>query len=289
MPNDVAPPSDSNESTAHLRPIAPPTTSLQYLRAIWERRHFMVALPVEELRSSHQNTVLGNVWHLGNPLLSTAVYFIIFGTGLRAGRGIENFLLWLTIGVFTYGLTQRTVLAGATSISSNQGLMRSIRFPRALLPISVVIAEAVSFGFSLVVLLPVVLITGEGMSTRWLLLPVVFLIHTAFNQGGAFAAARLNDAFADIQQIIPFVLRLAAYFSGVMIPIQSFFDPQEHPVIATALAWNPVLIILDMYRWVLMGTPVTGAAVVRATTISLLVLVIGFRFFRAAEWRYGRG
>ena len=95
------------------------------------RRDFAVALPFEEVRSTHQDTLLGNLWHLANPMLSVAVYYLVFGVMLDVSRGIDNYILFLMVGVFTFNLTARCVLGGATSISNNQGLMRSIRFPSA--------------------------------------------------------------------------------------------------------------------------------------------------------------
>ncbi len=119
---------------------------------MWERRAFAVAMPLEEVRSSHQDTLLGNVWHLANPMLSVGVYYLVFGLILDTSGRIDNYILWLTIGVFAYGLTSRSVLAGATSIASNQGLMRAMRFPRALIPVSTVLGRLLTFGFELAVL-----------------------------------------------------------------------------------------------------------------------------------------
>ncbi len=65
------------------------------------------------------------------------------------------------------------------------------------------ISKVLTFGFQLVVIVLVALITGEGVSWRWLVLPAVMAVHSGFNLGGAFIAARLNDAFRDVQQIIP--------------------------------------------------------------------------------------
>ena len=80
-------------------------------------------MPLEMFRSRHQNTVLGNVWNLLNPLLSAAVYFLIFGVILDASRGVENYILWLVVGIFVFRLTQSTVMQGATSITGRQGLV----------------------------------------------------------------------------------------------------------------------------------------------------------------------
>ena len=60
----------ATDPAAHLRPLTTDLPAGQYLAAMWARRDFAVALPLEEVRSAHQNTLLGNVWHLANPMLS---------------------------------------------------------------------------------------------------------------------------------------------------------------------------------------------------------------------------
>lgn len=280
-----------HDPAAKLRPLTAEISTGRYLSDMWARRDFVVALPMEEIRASHTNTLLGNVWHLGNPMLSVAVYYLVFGIGLRADRGIENYILWLMVGVFAFHLTSRSVLGGATAISSNRGLMRSIRFPRALLPLSVVISRLLTFGFELSVLAFVAVLTGEGISRRWLALPLVLVVHTALNLGGAFIAARLNDAFRDVQQIIPFMFRLLLYVSGVIFPLERVLGTEtgQNELIRTFVTWNPMVRILDLYRWVFLGMPLDLSGVVIAVGIAGAVLVFGFMFFRGAEWRYGRG
>jgi teichoic acid transport system permease protein len=215
----------------------------------------------------------------------------VFGVLLGASRGVDNFILWLTIGVFTFGLTSSSVTRGARAISSNAGLMRAIRFPRALLPISVVISLLMSFAFQLIVIGGVAVLTGEGLSLRRLVvLPLVLLVHTAFNTGGAFVSARLNDAFRDVEQIIPFVFRLLIYVSGVMFPIQTTLGGADAPSIVVQLVrLNPLVPLIDMYRWVFMGTPVGLDHVAYAVAFSFALLAFGFWYFRGAEMRYGRG
>ena len=135
------------DTTPPLRPVAAQEPLLVYLRQMWDRRDFATSLPMEEVRARHQDTLLGNLWHIGNPLLSVAVYYVIFGVILNTSRGIPNFLLWLTVGVFTYNLSSKTVLAGAKAITSNEGLIRAVKFPRALLPVSVVFSHIITFHF----------------------------------------------------------------------------------------------------------------------------------------------
>ena len=88
---------------------------------MWSRRDFAVALPYEEVRSTHQDTLLGNLWHLANPMLSVAVYYLVFGVMLNVSRGIDNYILFLMVGIFAFGLTSRCVLGGAVSIAEQPG------------------------------------------------------------------------------------------------------------------------------------------------------------------------
>jgi teichoic acid transport system permease protein len=274
---------------AHLRRLDTEVPTGRYLTDMWDRRDFVVAMPLEELKVSHQDTLLGNLWHLGNPLLTTLVYYFVFGVLLGVNRGIPNFILWLMVGVFTFGLTRGTVQGGARSITSNRGLMRAIRFPRALLPVSVVISRLLTFAFQLAVIVVVALGTGEGISRRWLALPLVILVHTALNLGGAFTAARLNDSYRDVEEIIPFMFRLLIFLSGVMFPIERRLAGANVPrALEVVINLNPMLPIINMYRWVFLGTPMGPGDAAYAVVAATALLAFGFWYFRAAELRYGR-
>ncbi len=261
-----------------------------YLKAMWARQGFVIALPAEQLRASHQNTILGNVWHLANPVLSVLVYFLIFGPVLGIDRGTENYLVWLTIGVFSYRLSQSTIQQCADSLDRNVGLMRSFRFPRAILPVTVSISELMVFGFQMIVVLATLLLSGVSLTSRFLVFPLVVIVHTAFNLGAGFIAARLTDAFADVRELIPFIFRLMLYASGVIFPVERIAERTDsiHPWISVVIENNPITNLLDMYRWAMIGIDVDPAKIIATVVISLLFLVVGFKFFRNVEYRYGR-
>jgi teichoic acid transport system permease protein len=156
-----------------------------------------------------------------------------------------------------------------------------------LLPISLVISNLLTFVFELIILAVVAVLTGEGISSRWLALPVIVLIQSVLNLGGAFVAARLNDSFRDVQQIIPFLFRLLMYASGVMFDIRAYAETGPAWV-QTFVRWNPMVEVVELYRWVFLGSAVDGGGLLRLVVVASVLLVVGFRFFRAAELRYGR-
>ena len=256
---------------------------------MWARRDFVVAMPIEELRVAHQDTLLGNVWHLGNPLLTTAVYYLVFGVLLGVDRGVDNFILWLMVGVFAFGLTSRTMLGGATAITSNRGLMRAIRFPGPCSPVSVVISRLLTFGFQLAVLAVVAVATGEGISRRWWCCRSSSSSTRRSTSAGRSSPPASTTPSATSQQIIPFIFRLLAYMSGVMFPIDKRLATVDIPPISHALNLNPIVPMLNMYRWVFLGDPVgLRRRAVRDRRRPASLLAFGFWFFRAAEQRYGR-
>ena len=121
------------------------------------------------------------------------------------------------------------------------------------------------------------------------MLPAVVLLHSALNLGGAFVAARLNDSFRDVQQIIPFVFRLLMYVSGVMFPLETYLTSDEAgPVLPELIRLNPLVGIIDLYRWVFLGTPVYDGDLIKGLAGAVVLLVFGFCYFRSAESRYGR-
>jgi teichoic acid transport system permease protein len=282
---------DDNDPAIGLISINAQLPTAQYLAAMWDRREFAIDVPLEQMRSQHRTTLLGSLWHFFNPILAISVYYLVFAVLLKVDRGIDHYLLWLTIGVFTFRLTQNTVQNGATALSGNMGLIRSFRFPRALLPISVVISQLLTFAIELGLLAALATVAGGGISRRWLFLPLVVFVHTALNLGGAFISARLNEAFRDVQQLLPYVFRILIYLSGVMFPIERLLAENLSSAswAAQLVSYNPILRVIDLYRWVFLGTPELDIAViVRTAGLSALVLWFGFRYFRAAEWRYGR-
>ena len=100
--------------------------------------------------------------------------------------------------------------------------------------------------------------------------------------------ARLNDGFRDVAQIVPFLFRLGIYASGVMFPLDKIADRIHGPMLLL-VELNPFAAYLTLYRWSFLGLQLTGHQLAVAIGWSVFALVWGFRFFRRAELRYGRG
>jgi teichoic acid transport system permease protein len=257
----------------------------EYLRGLWLRRDYIVQVPLNELRVEQANTLLGNAWLIINPVLSVAVYYLIFGVLLNVSRGVDDYIAFLTIGVFTYLFSNRMITNGAKSVSSSIGLVRAIRFPRAVLPLSTAVASVLRFGPNFLVMLVTVLAFGNLPNWRWLVLVPIFVLQCLFSLGGSLIVARLNHLYADMENTLPFIFRLVFYMSGVLYSVDRFVQSDGWRLV---FAINPLYDYLTLWRWALLGLPAAGATIVGAVAWAVVTPLLGFMFFRAGEAGYGR-
>lgn len=257
-----------------------------YLGDLWGRRDFILVVPRTNIQVKHLDTVLGNLWHVLNPLLMVGVYFLIFGVILDVSRGVDNFLAFLTIGIFIFQYTRRSAGSGASSIIANEGLIRSIRFPRAALPISSVIEESIAFLPSLLVMFGFALATGETPGFEWFLLAPLLVIQGVFNLGLALFLARATTHFRDITNLLPFIFRIWFYLSGILFPVRSLIDD---PFFRRLFDLNPMYDFVTIARDVIFRDDLPDFLWLLAAAWAVVALVVGFAYFRGAETEYGRG
>jgi teichoic acid transport system permease protein len=265
-----------------------------YLKSLWERRQFAITVPLGELRAQNMNTVLGNVWLLLSPTLLVCVYYLVFGVlANRVLAGVTNVIGFLTVGIFTYQYLQRTVVQCSQSIVSNEGLIRSLAFPRAILPIATVVRESLAFYSSMLLMFIVVIAFGEQPSLEWLQVLAIVPMMALFGLGFGFVLARLTDSLQDVRNLLPFMFRLLFYLSGIIFVLDNRIM-RKAPELAPFVNLNPFFVFPALMRDVLMSSyeviPPIGRYLWPAAIVHTLVFLTGgFLFFRAAEQRYGRG
>ncbi|MEU0215642.1 ABC transporter permease [Streptomyces sp. NPDC006265] len=271
-------------------------TLIEYVRQLWDRRHFILAFSRAKLTAQYSQAKLGQLWQVATPLLNAAVYFFIFGLLLGAREGIphEIYVPFLVTGVFVFTFTQSSVLAGVRAISGNLGLVRALHFPRASLPISFALQQLQQLLFSMVVLVVIMLAFRSFPDLSWLLVAPVLILQFIFNTGLALIFARLGSKTPDLAQLMPFVLRTWMYASGVMFSIPAMLAKRDVPGWLTeALQWNPAAVYMDLVRFAMIdgydSSYLPSHVWAIAVTWALLAGVIGFVFFWKAEERYGRG
>ena len=291
-PPPQPPPGEDLEALAADYGLTSSTTRdpiLTYLREVWVRRDFIVALGSGRKSAQYRDTVLGRLWQVLSPILNAIVYYLIFGVLLETNRGVQNFPAFLIIGVFTFTYTQRVVTGGTKAIANNRSIIRAVHFPRAVLPMSVIVQEVQQQVVSLGVLGVIVLLTGEPLTWRWLGVVPILLLQTVFNVGLCLLVARWTAASRDVAQLIPFLLHTWRYLSGVMFSIP-VYAADLAPWVEKVLYLNPMTGYIELMRTCLLSDyPVPYQLWGLAAAWAVVMLVIGLLVFHRAEESYSRG
>ncbi|MEU4098530.1 ABC transporter permease [Streptomyces sp. NPDC026673] len=265
---------------------------VEYVRQLWNRRHFISAFARARASAQYTQARLGQLWQVLTPLLNAAVYYFIFGLLLGTDRGVDNYIAFLVTGVFIFTFTQSSVLSGVRAIAGNLGLIRALHFPRASLPIAFTLVQLQQLLMSMLVLLSIVLMTGEVPGPSWLLAVPALVLQSVFNAGLALVMARLGSKMTDLAQLMPFILRTWMYASGVMYSI-SHFAASAPTAVKVLLDLNPAAVYIDLMRFALIDSFTSAQLPPHVWAIALgwaLVMGVGgFVYFWKAEERYGRG
>lgn len=255
-----------------------------YLRAMWARRDFAIALARNDLRSRHMNSVLGQAWYLMNPAMNIGIYFLIFGVVLNARRGVESYITFLVVGVMFFRFCQNAIINCASCITKNAGLIRSIQFPRALIPVSEIIESLLQFLPSVFLIAIVAMIDADGIIVNWLAVPVVLAAATAISLGLGLIAARVGAFLTDLQQLLPHFFRIMLYVSGVLFAVR---DRIGNRTVQQLFFINPFYDIIEAARWAFMDRPLGTRALVGLIGWTVGSLVVGLLAFKRGEHRYG--
>lgn len=259
----------------------------RYLKDAWRRRDFAVTLASYRLQAANSKTRLGMGWIVLRPLMNALVYGLIFGLIMPRSSRPDNFIAYLIVGVFIFEFFNRSFSEGARSVIQNVNLLKNLSFPRILLPVSAVIQQLLELAVMLGVMSVILLVLGEPLTWKWLLVIPVLLIMTLFNIGVALIAARLTVHFMDIMQIIPHVTRILFYSSGIFFSLPMVLGDQPELLFIAQL--NPVHDFIALIR----GFLVTGIEIFPiywAVTGGFTVLFFsaGLVLFWRAENLYGR-
>ncbi|HET8584019.1 MAG TPA: ABC transporter permease [Jatrophihabitans sp.] len=259
-----------------------------YTRQVWARRHFISSFSSANNQVGYSGNFLGQAWQLLTPLLNVGVYFLVFGELLHTKRGVHNFISYLTIGLFVFTFTSTAVTQGSKAISSRLGLTRALHFPRAVLPLSTTLQALQTLIFSMIIMIPIVLITGEPITWRWVLIIPAVALQSLFALGLAFIFARVGAHIPDTSQLLPFLMRVWMYCSGILYAVSTVTRGHADWV-KQVFEINPAYVYVHLARHAfLTDNPATMRDWQLAAAWGVVALLIGYVVFWQGEESYGR-
>jgi teichoic acid transport system permease protein len=259
---------------------------LEYLAEAWKRRDFAMTMARFNSEAANARNRLGRWWTILLPTFTALVYGLIFGVLMGSSRP-DNYIPFLFTGVFLYSFISGVFGAGAGSVTGNLGLVRSLSFPRMLLPVQATIQQIFNLLPQMVLLLLTWIVFAQPITWAWLLLiPITFLM-IMFSTGLALISARLTVHVQDLTKLIPFVVRIVFYTSGIFFNMEHVL--KNYPVALEIEKYNPVYVFVSLARGVgVAGYTTTPFMWLAALVWAIVTLGLGIVFFWKAEERYGR-
>lgn len=279
---------DRGIDTTGLSPVGVRPPFRTYLVDLWERRHFVWMDARHRVATQNSRNRLGNVWLLLRPLLDASLYFVIFGVILGATRAtIDNYAAYIVIGMLMFQTTMRSLSQSPTTLQAGRAMIRAFSFPRATLPISAEIRDALQMAYTIVIVLALIVMIPphEWPQWSWLLVVPIFALQFLLNLGISFVMARVGFLVPDIGQLMTVAGRFLMYGSGVIFPIDRFVN---HPAAVRVMEINPVYQFVTMYREVLMDgmvPPLESWLTLGSWAFGMFT--VGFFFFWRGEASYG--
>jgi lipopolysaccharide transport system permease protein len=232
----------------------------------------------------YKQTVLGVVWSLARPLVTMAVFTIVFGRlATFPSEGGAPYPVMVFSALLPWQLFASALSDSSNSLIGNASLIAKVYFPRLLIPISAVMVSLVDFLISLVLLGGMMLWYGCMPSWRILVLPVFLLLSLAVALSIGLWTSALSVRYRDFRFIVPFALQIGLYLSPVGFSSRIVPDSWQW-----LYSLNPMVAIIDGFRWALLrdAPPFYMPGLVNALMLTLLLASTGMIYFRRTERRF---
>jgi lipopolysaccharide transport system permease protein len=260
---------------------------LLHLVELWTYRELLRNLVIRDVKVRYRNSALGVLWSLGNPLLMTVVFTVVFTVMTRFSSTIEAFPVFVLCAILPWNFFSASVIGSIRSIVDNAPLVSKVYFPRENLPISIVLSNLVNFLLALVALFALMLFFQIPF-TKWiLLLPAVVAVQVIFTVGFALIMATANVFYRDTQIIMEVVMMAWFFMTPIFYPVEIL--PRSYELwgmVIDVWRWmniiNPMASLVATYRVILYsGSPPEFYFFMRTLVTALGVLGVGsFIFYR---------
>ncbi len=249
----------------------------KYWRSLWSRRTFIRQYSKSELREQHFDSAFGQLWLILNPLLLSAVYFLLII--IIGGASDSQRYAHLTASLFLFYMVANSLTGGVKSVTAGQRLILNTAFPRIMLPISATVIALFKFLPTLVVFFLIRTILGLPYSWYMFWAIPIFLIAILFSLGAAITISCMNIYFRDISNFLPYLTRTLLYLSPILYEASAL-----NPNLRALEIFNPLFPILDSWtRVVVHGVAPETSSILFAAAWALGILLIGTYFFLSRE------
>jgi ABC-2 type transport system permease protein len=251
------------------------------LRRFW---NLTLTLAATDFKLRYFGSVLGYFWSLARPLLFFGVVYVVFTQVLRVGGDVPHYPVYLLTSIILWTFFTETTGGCVQCLMTREGLLRKMRFPRLVIPLSVSLTALFNLGTNLIAVLVFALVSGVDVRWTWLeMIPIVILLAT-FATGIGMLLSVLYVRFRDIQPIWE-VLQQVLFYGSPILYTAGQYKQFEHAIVAL----NPIAALLTQmgHAFVDADAPTVVAATGGGVRFLIPLVMIG-GVFALGLWFFTR-
>jgi lipopolysaccharide transport system permease protein len=249
------------------------------LSLIWSYRELVTTLSLRELSVRYKQAVIGVLWVVLQPLITTAIYTIVFGRIAKVPSEGAPYPVFVFSGQLLWQYFSRCVTEGSNSLVTNKDMITKVYFPRQILPLSISLSAMVDTAIAFIILVLLCLIYGIVPGPAVLATPVIMLFTGLFAYGITLWTSPTNAIYRDVGIALPFVVNIAMFLTPVIYPVS--FVPEKFQWV---FYLNPMATLIELNRWAFIGTEPPGTIAITCAGVMIIALVwSGFHVFRRLE------
>ena len=228
--------------------IRPDQVEKNYWADIWRYRELFYILSWRDVKVRYKQTVVGVVWSIIRPLLTMAVFTIVFNKVANLDAGPVPYALFVLAGLIPWQFFANALTESSNSLIGNEKLISKVYFPRIILPASSVITSLLDLLISFGILLVMFIIFQYLPSWKIIFLPFFILLAFLVSMSIGLWVGAMNVKYRDFRYIIPFIVQLGLYISPVGFGSQIIENK-----LRLIYSLNPMVGVIDGFRWCLFG------------------------------------
>jgi lipopolysaccharide transport system permease protein len=255
---------------------------LKHMRTLYQYKDLLRMWTLREIKIRYKQSILGGAWAILQPLSLTLMFTIVFSVIVRVSTGDIPYPIFAYSALLPWTFLATSITFAVPSLVNNLNLVTKIYFPREILPVASVGAAFVDLLVASTIFLGMLLLYHVPLQWTLLYVPVLIAVQAVLILGVVLLASAINVFYRDVRFVVPLGLQLWFYASPVIYPL-SLVPETLRPVYML----NPMAGLIDSYRRViLLGEPPVIRFLGPAVMIAVVLLLVGYRYFKRAEGQF---
>ena len=255
------------------------------LGEVWRYRDLLVLLVKRDFVAQYKQTILGPIWNLVQPILTTIMFLLLFGKIANIPTdGIQPVLFYMS-GITIWNYFSVCLVNTSNTFITNAAIFGKVYFPRLVIPLSVVLSNLVRFGIQFGLLLATMLyynFNGHPIHLSWsflLIIPTLILM-AGMSLGLGIIISSMTTKYRDFTVLMTFAIQLLMYATPIVYPLSYL----AHSRYKTLIALNPLSSVTELFRYSLFGVgSVTPGNILYSIGFALVCLLVGLLIFTRVE------